>query len=135
MNLSNLADEIERLPAHNFYGKVVSVKGLLVGCTGLEKVTSIGSRCKIITRSGVEVPAEVIGMRDNTTLFMPFKDLEGIGVGCPALLIEADSGVYPCDDWRGRVINALGEPIDSKGVLPRGTKSYPLRGTPIQSHA
>lgn len=133
--LHNLVQQIDAVADHQFYGKVISVKGLLVECGGLDKVTSIGSRCKIISRSGSEIPTEVVGFRENTTLLMPFKDLEGIGSGCQVLLTDKDSGIYPSSDWRGRVINALGEPIDGKGLLPRGEQPYPLRGIPLPSHS
>ena len=133
--LVNFVSAVENLPGHNFYGRVLSIKGLLVECGGLEKVTSIGSRCKIITRLGAEIPAEVVGIRSNVTMLMPFKDLEGIGMGCVVWLMDADSGIYPNNDWRGRVINALAEPIDGKGLISRGEKNYPLRGVPIPSHS
>lgn len=134
-NLQDLISEIENIKNLNFYGKVVSIKGLLVECNGLEKFTGIGSRCKIISRNGNEIPAEVVGFRDSITLLMPFKDIDGIGVGCVVWIMNEDSGIYPSESWRGRVINALGEPIDGKGILPRGTKNYPLRGVPMPSHA
>ncbi len=134
-SLFNIATQIDDITSYQFYGKVTSIKGLLIECNGLGKVTSIGSRCKIISRSGAAIPAEVVGIRDNVTLLMPFKDLEGIGMGCLVWFVGTDSGIYPADSWRGRVINALGEPIDNKGILPRGISNYPLRGVPIQSHS
>lgn len=133
--LHSLVKEIDGVQSYKFYGKVIAIKGLLIECSGIEKVTSIGSRCIIDSRNGIKIPAEVVGFRENATLLMPFKDLEGIGVGCFVLLMDRDSGIYPSLEWRGRVINALGEPIDGKGLIPRGNQSYPLRGTPIPSHS
>jgi flagellum-specific ATP synthase len=56
-------------------------------------------------------------------------------MGCKALVDEHNPKVYPSDRWLGRVVNAMGEPIDNKGPLPRGNQAYPLRGVPPQAHA
>jgi flagellum-specific ATP synthase len=37
--------------------------------------------------------------------------------------------------WLGRVINAMGEPIDRKGPLPPGASPAPFRNTPPPAHA
>jgi flagellum-specific ATP synthase len=131
----NLASEIERLPDIHYFGRVRSVSGLLAECSGLQKVVSVGSRCKIIARNNKEIIAEVVGFRNDTVLLMPFSDLEGVGMGCKVWLIDEASVVYPCDSWKGRVINAMGEAIDGKGALPKGDTSYPFRNNPPLSHA
>ena len=132
--LQDLANEIDNIRNYHFYGKVLSIKGLLVECSGLEKVTSIGSRCNIISRNGNIIPAEVVGVRENTSLLMPFKDLEGIGMGCVVWLMEQDSGIYPSLSWQGRVINALAEPIDGKGLLPSGNWSMLFQSQEQRTH-
>ena len=134
-HFDNLANEIERLPDIHYFGRVKSVRGLLAECSGLQKVVSVGSRCKIIARSNKEIIAEVVGFRDDTVLLMPFSDLEGVGMGCKVWLIDEASVVYPCQAWRGRVINAMGEPIDGKGALPKGEVSYAYRNNPPSAHA
>ncbi len=119
----------------HYFGRITSIKGLLVEASGLEKVVSVGSRCKIIARNESEVSAEVVGFRDDRTLLMPFEELEGIGMGCKVWLVDEESVVYPCDAWRGRVINAMGQPVDGKGPLPKGSKSYSFRNAPPSAHA
>jgi flagellum-specific ATP synthase len=37
--------------------------------------------------------------------------------------------------WLGRVVNAMGEPIDGKGPLPPGTSPAPFRNAPPPAHA
>ena len=41
----------------------------------------------------------------------------------------------PSAGWLGRVVNALGEPLDGKGPLPGGASPYPFRNTPPAAHA
>lgn len=134
-HFENLISEIKRIPEVRFFGRVTSVKGLLAECAGLDRVTSIGARCCITTRDDREVIAEVIGFREKTALLMPFTELDGVGPGCKVQLVEEQAVVFPHPSWKGRVINAFGEPIDGKGSLMRGEKSYPFRNRPPEAHA
>jgi flagellum-specific ATP synthase len=65
---------------------------------------------------------------------MPLGSLEGVGLGCKARLAESQPAVYPCAAWLGRVVNALGEPIDGKGPLTLGRLPAPLRNNPPPAH-
>ena len=133
--VTNLLDEIERIPTLRLSGRITSVKGLLAECAGLDKVSSIGSRCKIIARNGREIATEVVGFRENTALLMSFTELEGVGPGCKIELVEEQSVIYPHESWRGRVINAMGEPVDGKGPLFKGNIAYPFRNKPPDAHS
>src|SRR5208283_1886757 len=37
--------------------------------------------------------------------------------------------------WLGRVLNAMGEPIDGKGPLPQGPSPMPYRNSPPPAHS
>ena len=82
-----------------------------------------------------EVAAEVVGFRENKALLMPFSGLEGIGPGARVILEENASVCYPSESWLGRVLNAMGEPVDGKGPLPRGAAAYNLRAQPPEAHS
>ena len=41
----------------------------------------------------------------------------------------------PSERWLGRVVNAMGEPIDGLGDLPPGPGPYPFRSSPPPAHA
>ena len=45
------------------------------------------------------------------------------------------AAVPPSAGWLGRVVNAMGEPIDGKGPLPPGPSSAPFRNAPPPAHA
>ena len=51
-------------------------------------------------------------------------------MGCKAVITSRESVVHPSNAWLGRVINALGEPIDGKGPLPNGGLPRKLRSAP-----
>ena len=121
-SVKSLIDDINRIPVITRYGRVISVQGLLVEVAGIQSEVSIGSRCVIETRRSVDVTAEVVGFRDDHALLMPFRELEGVGLGCRVVIGDTEPVVYPNRGWLGRVVNGFGEPIDGKGPLPRGRR-------------
>ncbi len=132
-------EEISNIQDVTVSGTVTALLGMLIECVGMERVLSIGARCRIVGQKGMggecpEVMAEVVGFRENKTLLMPFGGLEGIGSGARAILLENASVCYPSEAWLGRVVNALGEPVDGKGALPKGGIPYPLRNKPPEAH-
>jgi flagellum-specific ATP synthase len=132
--LAQLSSEIAALPEHRRYGRVAAVMGMLVEIAGVPDTLAIGGRCDVMARGGRRVPCEVIGFRDGRALAMPFGSLEGIGLGCKAEMTAGGSAVFPHRGWLGRVVNALGEPIDGKGPLPAGPVPYPFRSPPPPAH-
>ena len=132
--LSDLAEEIEKIPSYTVFGRVTAVLGMMVEIGGVERALAIGDRVHLNNKRGGKVTCEIVGFKDGRALAMPFSGLDGIGVGSEAEIENADYRVYPTDSWLGRVINAMGQPIDEKGVLLGGTKGYPVRGTPPPAH-
>lgn len=132
--MKSVIEDIDRIPVVTRYGRVSSVQGLLVEVAGIQSEVSIGSRCVIETRRSVDVTAEVVGFRDDHALLMPFRELEGVGLGCRVIIGDAEPVVYPTRAWLGRVVNAFGEPIDGKGPIPRGVDSYALKASPPPAH-
>ena len=133
--MQTVLNEIEEIAPHQVYGRVGSVQGLTIEVCGAQRALSVGSRCAVQSRDGRDVIAEVVGFHDDAAVLLPYGTLEGVGLGCRALVAEHNPMVYPHERWLGRVINAMGEPIDGKGPLPRGHLAYPLRGKPPQAHA
>ncbi|MBD8893777.1 flagellar protein export ATPase FliI [Roseibium litorale] len=129
--MKSLFAEIDSLMATEIYGRVAAVQGLLVEVAGPVHEMSVGSRLMIDSgEDNPKVPAEVVGFRDERALCMPFSGLEGVRMGCKAVISARDSVVHPSTAWLGRVINALGEPIDGKGDLPGGAVPRKLRSNP-----
>lgn len=137
MLLGSFLSEISRLPEARYFGRVVGIKGLLVEVSGIQNHLSIGSRLRVETRGSAReesVTCEVVGFKDERALLLPFGSLDGVGMGCKATLVEDEAVVFPCSAWLGRVVNAMGEPIDGKGPLPRGPVAMPLRASPPAAH-
>ncbi len=122
------------MPESRRYGRVTGVQGLLVEVAGIEKHLSVGGRCVVLARGGRRVPCEAVGFRQGRALLMPLGTLEGIGLGCEAELSEDLASVFPSQHWLGRVVNALGEPVDGGGPLLAGSVPVPVRNAPPPAH-
>jgi flagellum-specific ATP synthase len=130
-----LISAVAAAPRFRSYGRVTGVQGLLVEVAGTVDALAIGTRLAIAGPRGRDVAAEVVGFRDGHALAMPFADLDGVRLGCKAF-VEADvTEVRPSRQWLGRVINALGEPVDGLGQLSFGSRPYRVKGTPPPAHA
>jgi flagellum-specific ATP synthase len=130
-----LAEQIADLDSVNTYGRVVGVRGLMVEVAGPIHAMSVGARVVIETGTKRDIPCEVVGFAGNNAVLMPFGGLEGVRRGCRAVIANAAGSVRPSSAWLGRVLNAMGEPIDGKGPLPAGPEPYAFRNAPPPAHA
>src|SRR6202050_2142918 len=130
-----LAEQISDIDGVNIYGRVVGVRGLMVEIAGPIHAMSVGARIVIETGGNRFIPSEVIGFNGSNAVVMPFAGLEGVRRGCRAVIANAASQVRPSPLWLGRVLNAMGEPIDGKGPLTQGASPVPFRNTPPPAHS
>jgi flagellum-specific ATP synthase len=130
-----LAEQIGDIDGVNIYGRVVGVRGLMVEIAGPIHAMSVGARIVIDTGGNRFIPAEVIGFSGSNAVVMPFGGLDGVRRGCRAVIATAASQVRPSPAWLGRVINAMGEPIDGKGPLVQGPSPMPYRNSPPPAHS
>jgi flagellum-specific ATP synthase len=133
--MKNLAEQVGDIEGVNIYGRVVGVRGLMVEIAGPIHAMSVGARIVIETGGDRVIPAEVVGFDGDNAVVMPFAGLEGVRRGCRAVIANASSQVRPAASWLGRVLNAMGEPIDGKGTLPQGSVPVPFRNSPPAAHS
>ncbi|MCR9257478.1 MAG: flagellar protein export ATPase FliI [Alphaproteobacteria bacterium] len=133
--LHSLASQIDKIPQFRMYGRVTAIMGMLVEVGGAQAALTIGDRVWLRSRDGSKVACEVVGFRDDRAQLMPFGPLDGIGVGVRAEIENAAPMIYPDVSWLGRVINAMGEPVDGKGPLVSGRVPVKLRDQPPPAHA
>jgi flagellum-specific ATP synthase len=128
-----LAEQIAQIDAVEIYGRVVGVRGLMVEVAGSVHAMSVGGRVSIEAKDR-SIACEVVGFSGANALLMPFGPLEGVRRGCKAV-VASNAEVRPCPGWLGRVINALGEPIDGLGPLVFGSTPCRFRNSPPPAHA
>ena len=134
--MRNLIAAIERIDPLTVTGRVAAVSGLLIEARGGLARLGVGARADVARGPGLPVlPAEVVGFRDGRALLMPFGPVEGVAPGAEITIVPEGSVVRPTLAWRGRIVDAFGQPIDGKGPLPQGPVSYSLRAPPPPAHA
>jgi flagellum-specific ATP synthase len=103
-------------------GTVTDMTGLIIEGTG--PLVPVGSQ--VVIRSGKKmIPAQVVGFRSDRILMMPFSEVEGIAPGSTITASEGTNQVAVCAGLRGRVLDALGNPLDGQ-PLPVMNESVPL---------
>lgn len=73
---------------------------------------SIGDICSIETAKSSEIPAQVIGFHGDKYLLAPFRQPSGIFPGAKVTLSHKPLSVAVGDGLLGRVVDALGKPLD-----------------------
>jgi flagellum-specific ATP synthase len=129
-----LAEQIAELDGVEIYGRVVAARGLMVEVAGPLHAMSVGARLTIETGDR-QIPCEVVGFSGSHALLMPFARLEGVRRGCRAVVSQAPTTVRPSSGWLGRVVDAMGNPVDGKGPLPAGPSPTRFRNMPPPAHS
>jgi flagellum-specific ATP synthase len=125
LNLQNYFQKLESLDPIKTVGSVKRAIGLVVESLG--PPVSIGELCEIAgdSESETRIPAEVVGFRDNYVLSMPLFKVHGVKLGDKVICRKRKASVPVSEALLGRVINALGEPIDGKGPI-ECSEAYPV---------
>jgi flagellum-specific ATP synthase len=117
--LTRCVDALHRADLHARHGRVSNLIGLIIEATGVE--AEVGEMCHVDTgRHSRPVPAEVVGFRDSRTLLMPLGDMHGIGPGTAVTATGEQLQVPVGEDLLGRVVDALGRPMDGLDDQPLG---------------
>ena len=107
-------------------GRIVKVAGIVAEADG--PGLGVGSLCVIEDSEGDDIHAEVIGFKDNRVIIMPFGEMRGIKPGSRIFDMNGKPVVKVGDNFLGRVIDGLGNPLDEKGIV-KSTSEYPVYGT------
>jgi flagellum-specific ATP synthase len=103
-------------------GQVTDVRGLLIEGSGPQ--VPLGSHVTILN-GPQQIPAQVIGFRNEKVLFMPFGEMQGIAPGFAIVATKGNCHVRVSNELQGRVIDALGNPLDGQ-PLPIMNHIVPL---------
>ncbi|MEA3465494.1 MAG: FliI/YscN family ATPase [Thermodesulfobacteriota bacterium] len=107
----NLEGLIRSCKTLSVWGKVTKIVGLVV--EGYCPSASVGTLCEITPLDDSEpVSAEVVGFREGVALLMPLGELRGLGPGSLIRVLRSSATMGVGDAFLGRVIDAMGHPID-----------------------
>lgn len=121
MEIAKYRRAIRNAQTYRNFGKIDKVIGMMIESVGPD--CRIGDLCNIYTQGDQKnIPAEVVGIRGNKVLLMPYEEPDGISSGDLVESHNAALTIDISDGLIGRVINAIGQPIDDKGPLPEGIR-------------
>lgn len=126
---SNMLAQIKNTPLCRRIGRLSAIQGSVVEATGLD--VSLGELVDILPGKGrTSIVSEVIGMRGERVLLMPFSSTDGLSLGSQAIA-KGDVGRIPVGEGLlGRVLDASAQPLDGKN-LPKGLEWVERQVKPI----
>ena len=118
--LASQLEAVESALPYRVAGQVQAIGGLTIEACDL--ALPVGSLCRIVSFGGRQTIAEVIGFQHDRTLLMSMDSSAGVSRGDRVENLSAASTLNCTHRMLGRVLNGLGQPIDSKPPLPMGTR-------------
>lgn len=123
--LGHYFKQLEKIRPWRWRGQVLQAVGQTIESAG--PLASVGECCEILDHAGRPHPAEVIGFKGSNVLSMPLDSVDGIRFGDRVSALGTHPGIFVGPALKGRVLNALGEPIDGL-PSPAATMRLPLEG-------
>ena len=110
---TEMADLVRTAETVGHIGKIENVVGMTIECSGSS--ATIGEIHMISADNGKhEVMAEVVGFKEDRIVLMPYENMHGIAAGDYVRNTGQRLRIPVGDFLQGRVIDALGRPLDGK---------------------
>ena len=118
----------DNLPRARVSGAVTEIATTHYRVSGLSRFVTLGQCVEVQIAGHVEV-GEVVRIDGAHVTLKPFDAHCKASIGARAFRADALS-LWPSEQWKGRVIDALGRPIDGAGELKRGGRAMPFDAEP-----
>ena len=119
---------LRRQYAWRWAGSVLDAAGQSMECAG--PLCSIGDCCEIVDAAGRRYAGEVIGFRGQRVLAMPLEGIEGIRHGDTVVGLGRAPDFPGGQGLIGRVLDAVGSPLDDAGPLQTSDRAPIHRAPP-----
>jgi len=115
----NAIRQIQQAETVGHTGKIENIVGMSIEASGCK--AAVGDICRIYSdETSRQITAEVVGFKGDHILLMPYAEMKGISAGNfvrnTGRQLELKVGTH----LKGRIINALGQPIDDQGSFDEG---------------
>lgn len=122
-----LQNSLKPMSFQRTIGRLTKVTNLVIEARGVQGF--IGEICKIESKANNAsvCAAEIVGLRESTTLLMPYGETQGIDLESTVIATGASATLAISEKLLGRVIDPFGNPLDSK-LLNRQGAQVSLRG-------
>lgn len=112
----NMPEIIYNAETISHIGKIENIVGMTIEASGGN--AAIGDICHIYNENAQEqVLAEVVGFKNERILLMPYENMMGMSAGNFVRNTKRQLRVPVGDFLKGRIIDALGRPIDGLGAF------------------
>lgn len=119
--LADLRQRLAHAPPARVVGQVTKAIGPAIEATGL--LARVGEVCELSVGQAAPLLAEVIGFTQGTALLAPMGAIDGL-VARAAILPTGHAAQFPVGPGLlGRVLDALGRPMDDGGPLASCTRA------------
>jgi flagellum-specific ATP synthase len=126
--LKPYSQKLTQTPELVVEGKLFRMVGLTLEAVGCR--AAIGSRCRVETKAGKTIEAEVVGFSGERLFLMPTGELYGLEPDCRVIPLGKASLAKVGYSLLGRVVDGAGNPLDDKGPL-KIEAQISLNGVPI----
>ncbi len=114
-DFSPLYESYERSLPYRKIGKVTANHGMIYEVS-LSKAV-IGSQIEMLTEAGDSCIGEVIGIKKNKCMIMPYSEISGVNSETKVFLKGLSNEIKISRKFLGRVIDFQGNPLDEKGEI------------------
>lgn len=128
LQLAKYLDSLKTITCVKLCGRVKKVVGLVIEGSGPS--VPLGGICEICSPPFPPLQAEIVGFREESILLMPLGKVQGLEPGCLIQPVKVSDTIKVGRKLLGRVINALGQPIDGLEELCL-EEEYPLSAQPL----
>ena len=130
MDLRGFRQELDKFDSCRNMGKIEKIIGMTIEASGPS--CNIGDVCRIFAKDmRTHVFAEVVGFNSDKVLLMPYTDIEGIGPGSIVDNTGEQLMVKTSPNLVGRIIDAIGRPLDGKGEIDYDGIPMPVTGITV----
>jgi type III secretion protein N (ATPase) len=113
--VADLEQAFGRITPVGMRGRVSKAVGMLIDASGIQ--AHVGELCELVTPGEPPLLAEVVGFHHNTAILTPLGPTTGISALTEVVPTGRGHACPVGVGLLGRVLNALGEPIDERGPL------------------
>lgn len=127
-DFDKLLSHIDEIELSTVHGRITEVVGMLI--KAIVPHVKMGDICQI-RREGPPLLAEVVGFTQEEVYLSPLGEMKGIGPFSEVVPTHKPLQIKVGQNLLGRVINALGEPLDEKTKGPLVLEeTYPVIASP-----
>lgn len=113
--IDTVISRLEEVELTTVHGRITQVVGMLI--KAIIPQVKMGEIC-LIKREGNPLISVVVGFTQNETLLSPLGEIEGVGPSSEVIPLRTPLHIKVGNNLLGRVINGLGEPMDSEEKGP-----------------